>query len=122
MNYSLEATERAVNDGASWMDENHPGWATLVDLQILEMEHCTRCVLGQAVKYQSYSQTIEDAADDSGTDSNDWGIDHGFDAEMRDVTTSQWFEGDTGGFSQMAYERYETLKSLWVKEIQKRLV
>lgn len=33
--------------GAAWLDDHYPGWHAKIDLSILDISNCTRCVLGQ---------------------------------------------------------------------------
>jgi hypothetical protein len=37
----------AVANGAQLLDDNHPGWWRLIDLDTLHIGSCTRCVCGQ---------------------------------------------------------------------------
>ena len=39
--------KEAVKRGAAWLDANHPGWREKINLAELEMEHCSKCILGQ---------------------------------------------------------------------------
>lgn len=42
-----KAVEARVARGAALLDEKHPGWDRLIDLETLDMTSGTRCVLGQ---------------------------------------------------------------------------
>jgi hypothetical protein len=43
-----EATiEQRVEAGAAWLDERRPGWWKRTDLDALDIDDCTRCVLAQ---------------------------------------------------------------------------
>lgn len=37
----------AVAKGATWLDEHYPNWWKAVDLAVLDVSQCDRCVLGQ---------------------------------------------------------------------------
>lgn len=43
----MKTIEQRVADGAAWLDEKYPQWFDKIDLGILDMGSCTRCVLGQ---------------------------------------------------------------------------
>lgn len=38
---------QAAQNGAEYLDERHPGWASLINPDLLDMSRCTRCILGQ---------------------------------------------------------------------------
>lgn len=54
----LSIVER-VQNGATWLDENEPGWAQRIDPVALNIESCARCILGQL--YGDYINAPEDA-------------------------------------------------------------
>lgn len=39
--------EKAAENGAALLDKRYPGWEAEIDLDILEMNSCDHCVLGQ---------------------------------------------------------------------------
>jgi hypothetical protein len=43
---TLTFAER-VNAGALWLDQHHPGWVDRINLDILDLYDCQKCVLGQ---------------------------------------------------------------------------
>jgi hypothetical protein len=36
-----------VERGIRWLDKEHPGWHKKIDLRILDLNQCRKCVLGQ---------------------------------------------------------------------------
>jgi hypothetical protein len=90
-----------VNRGVELLDETFPDWANMVQKQILRMDHCSYCVLGQMFGiYNSGLATIGM--------SHDAAIEHGFD----------FADGD---FDQDEVEqRYAELEFLWKYEIDRR--
>jgi len=37
-----------VRQAAARLDARYPGWASRIDVGLLDMESCTRCIIGQA--------------------------------------------------------------------------
>jgi hypothetical protein len=42
-----DTLQERVQKGAAWLDEYHPTWAGLIDLEILDLGDGCKCVLGQ---------------------------------------------------------------------------
>lgn len=80
-----------VNAGATLLDENRPGWANEIDLDILHLTSTTHCILGQL--YREYMNGIEELGIITG-------LDYGF--------CAHW-----------SYE-YPTLTEMWRDTINKR--
>ncbi len=60
----MAAIVARVEDGAAWLDEARPGWADLVDLNILDLDDPRCCVLGQVFGgFFDAPTTLDDAAD-----------------------------------------------------------
>ncbi|MFI6819753.1 hypothetical protein ACIBJE_02225 [Micromonospora sp. NPDC050187] len=38
-----------VESGAAWLDLHHPGWHDLIDVDVLDLDDCYSCVLGQVI-------------------------------------------------------------------------
>lgn len=114
MDFIHEDAILAVKRGVYWLDENHPGWAQDINLEMLDMSACTDCVIGQAVG--SYSNTINIAATGNADDwnhrvSTQWSVDHGF--EFPGVVA--YSNSDPINYG------YEELDTLWSDEVRKRL-
>ena len=41
---------KEVAAGAEWLDDNFPGWEREIDLGILNMNDCQKCVCGQSLR------------------------------------------------------------------------
>jgi hypothetical protein len=41
----------AARAGAEFLDEEYPDWQTMIDLNDLDMNDCTHCILGQMYGY-----------------------------------------------------------------------
>lgn len=88
-----------VRAGALIMDSTKPGWADMIDVDKLYMDDIEKCIIGQAFKVKEYDAWQNAKAElnlDKGADA---GVRHGFDN----------LEG-----------AWDTLKALWVNEIEKR--
>lgn len=112
-----QEVRETVKDGAAWLDENHPGWETRLDLSELAMNNCDRCVIGQAVG-DYYDVTMEASIGDDLYDSTLWAIEHGFQApdEMYyDEEEDEWFDDD-----QKIARYYAILEDLWTEEVKDR--
>lgn len=119
-NFIVEDVKLAVKKGSHWMDENHPGWATKIDLGALVMDNCDYCIIGQACM-ESYWAVIDDVTDFGASIRGEtWAIEHGFDAYSGDIADADWY-GDDGHLGPEAYNRYSNLEYLWTEEVKKRL-
>lgn len=67
--------ERAAR-GAALLDEMCPGWADRVDLDILDMNDCDDCIVGQV--FEDYREGLEDLGFDLERDDE---YDFGFDLD-----------------------------------------
>lgn len=97
-----------VKTGAAFLDEKMPGWADKVDLNILELADCQKCVLGQlgGEFFQSAAKLF--GQPDDGSPVLDVLIDgYGFDSPDR-------LSDDVAG----TYYRY--LDAAWTDEILSR--
>lgn len=43
----MSTVAERVAAGAKWLDGRHPRWLDLVDVKVLDLASCGRCVLGQ---------------------------------------------------------------------------
>lgn len=96
----------AVKHGVAWMDENHPGWETKIDLGSLNMNDCFNCVIGQAVG--DYYDVVRDY--DSSYYNEHWAADHGF-----NIATDSWSEYE------QARKEYAQLETIWSDVVRERL-
>lgn len=115
-NETREYLETAVRNGAAWLDENHPGWETKIDLSELNMVSCSSCVIGQAVG--DYYQTISNAAADVDMYDETWSADNGFCSPSFDYD----YKTDPGGYllEQKESEYYRGLEERWTEEVKDR--
>ena len=51
--------EERVARGAAWLDRHEPGWVDDIDLDVLDIEDCSDCVLGQL--FGDYCTAPDDA-------------------------------------------------------------
>lgn len=102
-----EDLKLAVKKGAIWLDDNHVGWETKLNLNSLVMSDCRYCVIGQAIG--DYSSTVAHGASVRETPYQ-WAIDHGF--TLLFVSGSGWLGGP---------DAWHQLESLWSEEVLKRL-
>lgn len=84
--------EDKIARGARWLDIKHPGWEDRIDLDTLNMNYATKCVLGQIV---GSNRAYYDH-------SNQFRIDYGFELEFS-------FDSE-----------YDTLRDEWIAFIEKR--
>jgi hypothetical protein len=109
-----EDMKLAVKKGAYWMDENHPGWASNIKLNELDMGSCEKCIIGQSIRNMDFFAVIEDVA---GSDYMvEWAETHGFDAPTADLPCVNF-----SAYDQELYARYHKLDTLWTEEVHKRL-
>lgn len=122
MDFINEDMKLAVKKGAYWLDENYPGWAQNIDTEKLEMAHCEKCVIGQAVMSKSYWAVIDEAEGSYRTQyAMQWAVENGFDANQDDVPVNDWYTDDGCCLSELALSRYSGLETLWTDEVKKRL-
>lgn len=50
---------KEVAAGASWLDENFPGWEREIDLGTLDITSCQECVLGQSLRRFVKDQVLD---------------------------------------------------------------
>ncbi len=104
-----------VNLGASWMDENHPGWVNSINLKALRMNNCSNCIIGQAVG--DYYNTLVLATGDDEYDSDEWAIDRGF--------QSPTFYKNDDDYQEINFEKefayYRDLDDLWTDQVLIRI-
>lgn len=43
----MTTIEERVTKGVEWLDSERPGWTEHINLRLLDLAHCHRCVLGQ---------------------------------------------------------------------------
>lgn len=107
MGFISEDTKLAVKKGSIWLDDFHPGWAESINIDLLDMNNCNQCIIGQAVcnYFDLYQQATHQ--DNQYEDIEEWAIEHGFQAPD-DTDESQSTE-------------FIKLETLWTKEVRKRL-
>lgn len=107
-----EDARLAVKKGIYWLDENHPGWVSQINLSALDMAECQQCVIGQAVG--DYTTTTRRAANTTefrvGTI---WAVEHGFESPR--VAIYQEYGGSLTTYG------YTELEVLWSEEVKRRL-
>ncbi len=106
-----EDARLAVKKGIQWLDNNHPGWASRIDLNTLNMSECENCVIGQSVG--DYTHSIMDLSSfEARRASVIWAMEHGF----------EWSGVAIDGYP---YDRptygYKELDILWSEEVRNRL-
>lgn len=106
MDLISEDTVLAVKKGSTWLDEFHPGWAEKIDLDRLDMNNCTSCVIGQAVCNYFDLYTTNTHLNWDYPTIEEWAMENGFQApdEIEDN-----------------YEYFHNLETLWTDEVWKRL-
>lgn len=61
-----DSAETRVARGAAWLDEVMPGWERKLDLGILDIATCSRCIVGQIeIRAPSPSCGLEDVGLDT---------------------------------------------------------
>lgn len=122
MDFIDEDMKLAVKHGSLWMDENFHGWAFRINLDNLKMQSCDDCIIGQAALDMGYWATIETGAQSYYMkDSIEWAITNGFDIPRDGISDDDWYTEDGRGVSEVVYNRYGQLESLWTDEVKKRL-
>lgn len=97
------ARERAER-GAAWLDGVSPGWELRVDLDLLAMEKCSRCIIGQVLgSWEGFFEELPILQRDLGFIEN-----CGFDVD-------DTFPSDTD------YVSYAKLGEAWTALIKERL-
>ena len=104
----LEASYREnVTRGAVWLDEKEPGWWERIDLERLDMDSLTDCIIGQL--YGDFWDWEE--VRDNSEAASDLGFDAYSDYELREKFG--YYCHDVGG-------DYAVLWALWNEEIAER--
>lgn len=98
-----------VKQGAYWLDQNYPGWVSKINLDVLTMDDCDYCIVGQAI--DSYTDVIY-TDDRSNRASTDFAIAHGFEAPS--CTNANI------SFEQIDRE-YVELEIIWTEYIKDRI-
>jgi hypothetical protein len=101
----LSIVER-VQNGAKWLDENHPGWASRIDVSVLDIGSCDSCVLGQLFEgYEAAPYASTNTANGA------------FVAPERGFT---WYVRDADPPLILWKERYAELTAEWKRLIESR--
>ena len=112
-----EDAELAVKRGIYWLDENHPNWASQIDLSQLDMAECGNCVIGQAVgDYSRVTREVVQAHRGDYETPIIWAVEHGFESPTISI-----YRSATGSSGSSATYDYEALDTLWSEEVRKRL-
>ena len=102
--------ERAVEDGAAWLDEHEPGWTHYINIGTLDLGHCDQCILGQLQrrKYRHINGYFGFLRDRQLTDH--WSALHGF---QLPPLLAFWRSTDS---------ELSALRDAWIASIRKRLM
>lgn len=124
----MDWLEPRVRCGAEFLDERLPGWAEMIDIERLEMEDCSQCVLGQLgpdlldalhlkppalalgnrkFDFWGISAALTGMDRLYSSESEEWAKDHGMFAEPEDGSLDQ---------------QYAELEYLWAQAAEARLV
>ena len=101
----------AVKKGADYMDENYPGWASLINFETFEMDNCHQCVVGQAVGEYGHAIGLASGQKPYSREASEWAAQYGFDVPMEDFA-----KGDDH-----VYQCYVGLETLWTDQVRERL-
>lgn len=99
--------EKRIAKGMQWLDENHPGWISKIDLATFNLCRGCHCVLGQLFPaksvegWSSYVLALETLGK-----TKKWAYEHGFEASME--------------FDDYAKDMH-TLDSEWKASLRERL-
>lgn len=108
-----------VKRGAAALDIARPGWAHSVDVDILDMNQCTRCVVGQlAGTMDNYRDLFPEWRETVYRSDNPMLESHGF---WMDNSTNADDEDADVDYEQL-HKDYQTLTELWRIEILERLM
>lgn len=109
--------ESAVSRGADLLDSTDSEWPSKVDLLELNMSSCSKCVLGHL--YGDYWDACKVLMDEAA--GPDFGVFHGFDIDAEAIIAAHpGYENREVRRDERAAE-YQTLKDLWIKQINRRL-
>lgn len=109
-----EFTKECVERGASLLDQQLPGWASMIDVSTLELSSSCNCVAGQLGKHilvdwdEDYRDVYNLAIEKLGVDNYD-------ETNEADAATSHGFECDH------YLSAYSLLQKNWIEQINKRL-
>lgn len=104
--------EEAAADGAAFLDEHHPGWWKQIDPDDLELNDCSRCVIGQLLgsfNDTTVCQVIASAADMYDPVVSRLGFTVGGEMDVSDPTEYH-----------KRCAQYDHLTDAWKREIAKR--
>lgn len=94
--------------GAAFLDEHVPGWADRIDLAALDLDSCTKCVLGQLFD-GSYVHAVN-------------ALDLGFEAQCAhgfDLWSGAPLDEDYGNTA-VTPEDWNDLRNQWIDEVRQR--
>jgi len=85
--------EDRIDQGIAYLNEKHPGWQKKIDLKLLDLEGCTKCILGQIFgDYWKASKEVDYQRTGIGLQNaslfSDWASERGFsltEEELDDV-------------------------------------
>lgn len=103
IDYSEEDISVAIQKGAALLDEKHPTWFQIIDIDDLYMQEFENCIIGQvagAVSLLGYSEEL----DELGVDHNFEPIQYGFDLGSV-ATDGEW----------------TLLRDGWVAQVERRI-
>ncbi len=93
--------QECVDRGVKWLDKNYPDWLWRVNVNLLALSDCKRCVLGQLFgleNYDDFSRVVVNIAYKADFLSQSFAAAHGFD-----------FDADKAYFT----GQYEKLTKTW---------
>mgnify|MGYP001578000622 CR=1 FL=1 len=99
----MEMSQRAAN-GATLLDEKRPGWASLINVDVLDLASGYHCILGQLYK-RDYVMGIHDLGCDERGDQAKNGFDLSHEEYLSDHEDAMW----------------DDLNAAWHEEINKRV-
>jgi len=115
----MDAAERA-RAGARWCDRNRPGWATLIDVEALDIADNATCIRGQLYgghfSDEDIVASVGGPRDDDAEVIEAWDVAHGFEHRptpawlLRTVAEIRWVRAD-----------YAALTQAWRAEIAARV-
>lgn len=102
-----------VRDGARLLDEQRPGWWQRIDILKLEMNNCSKCILGQLFGHYDSGLTRLFGSPDEAEEASERGFDH--DEEFGAFTT----DGQSA-YKDRVNNQYSQLARVWIDEVLKR--
>lgn len=105
-----------VNAGVEKLDVLVPDWASRIDVELLDMHSCSRCVLGQV--FGHYAQGVAELEEYGAFNGGEWGFD--IDYAPADGLADAWLEESkhTDLNSDELYWQY--LRETWLDVLQER--